>query len=179
MVTTLKRSLMVVTPLPQQVQTIRDFSKPTTLRKLRKFLGLVNFYHRFIPRCVTIMTPLNSMLKLTAPNPVNMLKEFQVHKATESSYFADEVECESDEVLFWQEGTPQDQPIIGQQLTDEQLLQLQQILKEFSQVLRNQPGRTELAEHKIETGSAHPYGYLLTGYLRPIVTQSEWNYKKC
>ena len=57
-----------VTPLPQQVQTIRDFPKPTTLRKLRKFLGLVNFYHQFIPRCATIMTPLNSMLKSTAPN---------------------------------------------------------------------------------------------------------------
>ena len=57
-----------VTPLPQQLQTIRDFPKPTTLRKLRKFLGLVNFYHRFIPRCATIMTPLNSMLKSTAPN---------------------------------------------------------------------------------------------------------------
>ena len=59
-------------------------------------------------------------------------------------------------MLFWQEGTPQDQPMIGEQLTDEQLLQLQQILKEFSQVLQNQPGRTELAEHKIETGSARP-----------------------
>ena len=29
-----------VTPLPQQVQTIRDFPKPTTLRKLRKFLAI-------------------------------------------------------------------------------------------------------------------------------------------
>ena len=52
-----------VSPLPQQVQTIRDFPQPTTLRKLREFLGLVNFYHRFIPRCATILTPLNSMLK--------------------------------------------------------------------------------------------------------------------
>ena len=59
-------------------------------------------------------------------------------------------------MLFWQEGTPQDQPMIGEQLTNEQLLQLQLILKEFSQVQQNQPGRTELAEHKIETGSARP-----------------------
>ena len=43
-----------VSPLPQQVQTIRDFPKQTTLHKLRKFLGLVNFYHRFIPHCATI-----------------------------------------------------------------------------------------------------------------------------
>ena len=57
-----------VSPLPTQVQTIRDFPQPNTLRKLREFLGLVNFYHRFIPRCATILTPLNSMLKSTAPN---------------------------------------------------------------------------------------------------------------
>ena len=57
-----------VSPLPSQVQTIRDFPQPNTLRKLWEFLGLVNFYHRFIPRCATILTPLNSMLKSTAPN---------------------------------------------------------------------------------------------------------------
>ena len=57
-----------ISPLPTQVQTIRDFPQPNTLRKLREFLGLVNFYHRFIPRCATILTPLNSMLKSTAPN---------------------------------------------------------------------------------------------------------------
>ena len=32
-----------VTPLPQQVQTIRDFPKPTTLRKLRKFIRISQF----------------------------------------------------------------------------------------------------------------------------------------
>ena len=57
-----------VSPLPQQVQKIRDFPQPTTLCKLREFLGLINFYHHFIPRCATILTPLNSILKSTAPN---------------------------------------------------------------------------------------------------------------
>ena len=36
------------------------------------------------------------------------------------------------------------------------MLQLQQVLAEYSQVLQNQPGHTSLAEHKIETGTAHP-----------------------
>ena len=57
-----------VIPLPQQVQTIRDFPKPTTLHKLRKFLGLVNFYHRFIPHCTTIMT-LHSTQYLSQRHP--------------------------------------------------------------------------------------------------------------
>ena len=38
-----------VSPLPDQVQVIRDFPQPSTLCQLRTFLGLVNFYHRFIP----------------------------------------------------------------------------------------------------------------------------------
>ena len=45
-----------VSPLPTQVQTIRDFPQPNTLCKLQEFLGLVNFYHCFIPRCATILT---------------------------------------------------------------------------------------------------------------------------
>ena len=43
-------------------------SQPTSLRQLREFLGLVNFYHRFIPRCAEILTPLNELLKATSSN---------------------------------------------------------------------------------------------------------------
>ena len=57
-----------VSPLPEQVQVIRKFPLPTTLRQLREFLGLVNFYHRFIPHCATILSPLNALLKSTATN---------------------------------------------------------------------------------------------------------------
>ena len=57
-----------VTPLPEQVQVIRDFPQPTSLRQLREFLGLINFYHRFIPRCADVLTPLNALLKATPSN---------------------------------------------------------------------------------------------------------------
>ena len=57
-----------VSPFPDQVQVIQNFPQPTTLRKLREFLGLVNFYHRFIPRCADILTPLNALLKATSTN---------------------------------------------------------------------------------------------------------------
>ena len=59
-----------ITPLPEQVQVIRDFLQPASLRQLREFLGLVNFYHRFIPRCADILTPLNMLLKATLPTTV-------------------------------------------------------------------------------------------------------------
>ena len=54
-----------------------------------------------------------------------MLKGFQVHRAAESSNFADDVESDSDEMLFWQEDTLQYQPVIGEQPTEEQVLKLQ------------------------------------------------------
>lgn len=49
-------------PLADRVQVIRDFPLPTTQRKLREFLGLINFYHRFIPKCANILQPLNDLL---------------------------------------------------------------------------------------------------------------------
>ena len=51
-----------VSPLPEKVQAVRNFRLPPTQRKLREFLGLVNFYHRFIPRCAHILQPLNLLL---------------------------------------------------------------------------------------------------------------------
>ena len=51
-----------IQPLPERVKAIKDFPTPTSLCKLREFLGLVNFYHRFIPNCASILGPLNSLL---------------------------------------------------------------------------------------------------------------------
>jgi hypothetical protein len=42
-----------ISPLEQKVQVIRDFPKPATHRKLREFLGLVNFYIPFSATCST------------------------------------------------------------------------------------------------------------------------------
>ena len=74
-------------PLDSKVDAIRHFPKPTTQRKLREFLGLVNFYHRFVPNCAATLVPLNSMLSSaqnshaplhwmpTADNAFNRIKE--------------------------------------------------------------------------------------------------------
>ena len=50
-------------PLEIWVQVIWTFPLPTTQHQLREFLGLVNFYHRLIPNCATIIQPSNSLLK--------------------------------------------------------------------------------------------------------------------
>ena len=51
-----------IRPLESKVQVIRDCPKPATQRKLREFLGLVNFYRRFVPGGAAILIPLNHML---------------------------------------------------------------------------------------------------------------------
>jgi cleavage and polyadenylation specificity factor subunit 1 len=47
-------------PLDKKVQAIKDFQKPMTVKALQEFLGMVNFYHRFIPHAASIMQPLYS-----------------------------------------------------------------------------------------------------------------------
>ena len=44
------------------MQAIVDFPQPQSRHQLRTFLGLINFYHRFIPGCARILDPLNSLL---------------------------------------------------------------------------------------------------------------------
>lgn len=51
-----------VAPLKDRVKAIIDFPQPTSLRKLREFLGMINFYRRMIPNLADILEPLNSLL---------------------------------------------------------------------------------------------------------------------
>ena len=55
-----------ISPLPSAVDAIVNFVKPEKQRALRRYLGMVNYYHRFIPHCAAKLTPLNNLL--TAAN---------------------------------------------------------------------------------------------------------------
>ena len=52
-----------ISPVPENVTAIQNFPQPTSLRQLRRFLSLVNYYRRFIPGCSRILTPLTNMLQ--------------------------------------------------------------------------------------------------------------------
>ena len=43
------------------MEAIRKIPPPCDAKALNKFLGMVNFYHRFVPRAATLMEPLHSM----------------------------------------------------------------------------------------------------------------------
>ena len=51
-----------ISPLPSAVDAIVNFVKPEKQRALRRYLGMVNYYHRFIPQCAAKLTPLNNLL---------------------------------------------------------------------------------------------------------------------
>lgn len=51
-----------VKPLQTKVQAIQDIPEPKTIKELRRFLGMLNFYRRFIPGAASIQEPLNSLL---------------------------------------------------------------------------------------------------------------------
>jgi len=48
-------------PLPQKVEAIVKFSEPQDVKGLRRFLGIVNFYHRFLSNIAN--APLQQVIK--------------------------------------------------------------------------------------------------------------------
>ncbi|XP_075539868.1 uncharacterized protein LOC142574730 [Dermacentor variabilis] len=52
-----------VQPLDGKVEALCDFPHPTSLRKLREFLGLLNFHRRLDCTVARIVLPLTDMLK--------------------------------------------------------------------------------------------------------------------
>lgn len=49
-------------PLTDKVEAIKNFSQPKTVKELRRFLGMLNFYRRFIPDAASHQAPLNALL---------------------------------------------------------------------------------------------------------------------
>ena len=50
-------------PLPSKVEAVLGLPQPLTVKALQEFCGMVNFYHRFVPRAADLMRPLYSALK--------------------------------------------------------------------------------------------------------------------
>jgi cleavage and polyadenylation specificity factor subunit 1 len=52
-----------IQPVPDKVAAINTFPRPETQRQLRRFLGCVNYYHRFVSNCAHTLAPINALLK--------------------------------------------------------------------------------------------------------------------
>jgi len=51
-----------IRPLKKRVIAVMNFKKPNNTAELRRYLGMVNFYHRFINNAATILAPLHKYL---------------------------------------------------------------------------------------------------------------------
>ena len=51
-----------IAPLSAKVDAILQFPRPITLKKLQEFMGMLNFYHRFISNAAAILGPLYAMI---------------------------------------------------------------------------------------------------------------------
>ena len=58
-------------PTPEKVQAILNIPVPVKKKKVRSFLGSINFYRTFIPNFSTKSAPLSDMTKKNQPNKVN------------------------------------------------------------------------------------------------------------
>lgn len=52
-----------VRPLRDNLISIQEFPIPRTQKNIRQFLGKINFYHQYIPKCTIILKPLHNLLK--------------------------------------------------------------------------------------------------------------------
>ena len=74
-----------VFPLPSKVKAITDFPQPTFRKQLEEYIGMLNFYHRFVPNIASILRPLYQAMS-GKPKPKilkwtpDMISAFQTSK---------------------------------------------------------------------------------------------------
>ena len=87
---------------------------------------------------------------------INMLREFHMPKVFDNCWTKEvSREGQDDGIPVWNE-CPHGQLTMGKELDKAQQKQLQGLLEEFADVLKDRPGKTELVEHRIETAAANP-----------------------
>ena len=56
-----------ISPNPDKVRVVQEYPTPTNLKELRSFLGLANYYRRFVRGFSHIANPLNALTKKNVP----------------------------------------------------------------------------------------------------------------
>uniref|UniRef100_A0A0K8W069 RNA-directed DNA polymerase n=1 Tax=Bactrocera latifrons TaxID=174628 RepID=A0A0K8W069_BACLA len=70
-----------ITPLKDKVNAILSIEFPTTIKSLRRFLGTINFYKKFIKQAAEILALLNSLqegAKVKNSQRIECTKQFQL-----------------------------------------------------------------------------------------------------
>ncbi|XP_055603795.1 uncharacterized protein LOC129752031 [Uranotaenia lowii] len=64
-------------PNPERIEPIVNYERPTSIRSLRRFLGMANYYRRFIPKFSEMTAPLTNLLK-KKPKSIKWTSEAEV-----------------------------------------------------------------------------------------------------
>ena len=74
-----------IVPLPDKVTAIAEYPQSNTIKALQEFVGMIKFYHRFIPDAAQLMSPLFDALtnrtKILVWNDT-MMQAFEAFKKT-------------------------------------------------------------------------------------------------
>lgn len=62
-----------IKPLEDKVEAINNYKKPSTIQELRRFLGVINFYRRFIKNAAQTQAPLHNYLVGAKKNDKRLL----------------------------------------------------------------------------------------------------------
>uniref|UniRef100_A0A5S6QHD9 RNA-directed DNA polymerase n=1 Tax=Trichuris muris TaxID=70415 RepID=A0A5S6QHD9_TRIMR len=77
-----------IQPSPEKVAAIKLFPRPKTVKQLRQFLGMVNFYRRFSPNLAVTLRPLDALVAKATNNilwPQDAVNAFNEAKSTLSN----------------------------------------------------------------------------------------------
>jgi len=53
----------ILYPIKEKIELMTLVQPPKNVQEIRRFCGMVNFYHKFIPNCSALLTPLTNMIK--------------------------------------------------------------------------------------------------------------------
>ena len=52
-----------ITPMPEKLACIKEMPPPKTPKEVKQFLGLIGYYHKFVPRFSDLVRPLNALTR--------------------------------------------------------------------------------------------------------------------
>ena len=56
-----------IEPVPEKLESIKNMPSPTTPKEVKKFLGLIGYYRKFIPKFSDVARPLTNLTKKDVP----------------------------------------------------------------------------------------------------------------
>ena len=72
-----------IEPLPNKVEAIQKYPFPSNVNQLRRFLGMIQFYNRFISKTAQYLAPSNDMLRGNAKGS----KSLSWNEKAETAFF--------------------------------------------------------------------------------------------